>query len=229
MKKNKIIAFAITALMMGSVFSSANAATNYATSYSDSFSSSSGVSGVTSGVSISAPKSKVTFSMSTNTTSSVTLSWSKVACDGYIVEQNKNGQWVTIKTITNAATLKTTVSNLTAGNTYTFRMRAYNIAANVKSYGPVSTVVTTCTKPAAPYVKLSSAKKITWNKVNGATGYVVQVFNGNSLVYAKTISNPNTLSVNIPLSSKGDTYKVIATKTLNGKSYSSASSNSLLA
>ena len=75
-------------------------------------------------------------------TKSVTLAWGAAAgtVQGYLVEKSTNGTTFTqIQVVTGGATTSTTVSGLSLGTTYYFRIRAFNQAA-VSAYAATATI-----------------------------------------------------------------------------------------
>ena len=66
------------------------------------------------------------FKSTKRTSSAITLGWSKNAnATGYILEQYKSGKWVRISTVTSNSTVSRTVTGLSNGSSYKFRIRAY--------------------------------------------------------------------------------------------------------
>ncbi|MGN1349362.1 MAG: leucine-rich repeat protein, partial [Acutalibacteraceae bacterium] len=108
------------------------------------------------------------------TTNSVTLSWSKVTgAKYYKVEKSIDG-----KKWTKAVTVKTntaTVKSLKAGTNYRFRVTALD--STKKLEGKASTPIKAGTVTDAPSITLTSTKSktatVSWNKVKGASNYVV--------------------------------------------------------
>ena len=156
----------------------------------------------------------------TQTTSSVTLSWSKVAGSNmryYVFSYNPSTKKYTCLGYTTGTSY--TVKKLSSGTTYYYAVQAYNTTA--KKWGKVSSVLTTATKPGTPTLKaVAGTRKATlsWNKQTGATGYVLYMATSKTGKYTKIA----TLKVNTKVSytktglTKGKTYyfKVIAYKTV---------------
>jgi hypothetical protein len=112
-----------------------------------------------------------------------------------------------------------TIKNLKAGTTYTLAVRPYVKVDDTVIWGDYKTIVTSTT-PATPTVKASSTKNtatVSWNKVTGATGYVVYMQDefGD---YEKIGTTKNTSYTRKKLT-KGETYyfRVRAYKTVDGK------------
>ncbi len=106
----------------------------------------------------------------------VKLTWSKVSgATGYEVQQYKSKKWVTIKTLT---ARELSVSKLSLGTTYSFRVRAYRTVSKKKHYGAYSSTVKGTPQLAATS-KISASgiattgAKVSWSKVSGAGGYQV--------------------------------------------------------
>ena len=92
---------------------------------------------------------------------------------GYEVEQYKGGKWVRISKTDSSANCALTVTNLTPGTSYTFRVRLRKVSGSVVQYGgyirAVATTVlpnvTTFTAPAAT----SRTITLKWDKNADAT------------------------------------------------------------
>ena len=101
---------------------------------------------------------------------------------GYEVEQYKGGKWVRISKTDSSANCALTVTNLTPGTSYTFRVRLRKVSGSTVQYGgytrAVATTVlpnvTTFTAPAAT----SRTITLKWDKNADATGYVVEQYKG---------------------------------------------------
>ena len=116
--------------------------------------------------------SKVT---ATQTTTSVTLKWSKVTgATGYRVFQRVNGKW---KTLTNTTKLTYTIKKLKAGTNYTFAVRPYTVDGKDTILASTFTQLKTATKCKTPTLKVTSSKKgvasLSWTNVAGESGYQV--------------------------------------------------------
>ena len=71
--------------------------------------------------------------------SSVTLYWTKDASvSGYIIQQYKNGKWVTVKTVADRNAIR--LSKLSSGRTYKYRVRPFVTVNGKKLYGKYSNV-----------------------------------------------------------------------------------------
>ena len=113
----------------------------------------------------------------TQTTSSITLSWSKVSgATGYRIYYKfpRDLHWKTAVDSTTATSK--TWNNLPSGETYIFAVKSYTKSGNTTTWGGY-TEFTTATKPAAPKKVVASqtesAIQLTWSEVKGATGYRV--------------------------------------------------------
>ncbi|MGN0458958.1 MAG: fibronectin type III domain-containing protein [Eubacterium sp.] len=175
-----------------------------------------------------------TFKVSTRNTTSLKLSWSKVGgVSGYQLQQKSGDTWKT--KVTTTAT-SATLSKLTAGKSYSFRVRAYKTINGTKYYSSWKTL-TTCTKPAkvtlSKLTAYSSGHKIkaSWKKVSGyASGYQIYWAKDKSFkkVVAKTtVSGQSKTSYTGKNFTKGKKYyvKVRAYKVVNGTKYYGSWSN----
>ncbi len=162
----------------------------------------------------------------TQTTSSIRINWPKVAgATGYKIYQYSasQGKYVQIATVTGTTYKKTT--NLKAGTTYKFKVKAYKKLRNGTVIdGVASSAFTTATKCVAPTISslvASNAQKATlkWSAVTGATGYQVYYSTNNS-DYKKAVSTTSkTASKTFSKSAKGKKmyFKVRAYKKVNGQ------------
>lgn len=114
----------------------------------------------------------------------VKLSWSKAAgADGYRVYMYdaSSDKWVKKKTLTGNSY---TVGKLKANTTYRFKIVAYKNSGNTAVWGDYSSVIKATTKLSAPsginVARNESTIKLTWNKVAGATGYRVYMYNAST-------------------------------------------------
>lgn len=165
-------------------------------------------------------------------TTSLSVTWNKVknATKYYIYITNDTKGTTFSKTVTsNSASL----NKLTAGNIYSFKIRAYTKEGGWGSY---SSVTKTTTSPNKVTLKsLTSPKtknlKMTWNKVAGsASGYQIYIATDKKFsknLVKKTVSTQSKTSYTGKTFKKGKTYyvKVRAYKTVNGKKYYGSFSN----
>lgn len=136
---------------------------------------------------ITLPGKASTPTASSITDTSVKLSWKAVSgASGYVVEYYKSGKWVTLKAVTST---KYTISGLKAKSTYYFRVKAYKKGTSGVAYGAESSYVKVNTLLGAPKLVASAATdnaiKVSWGKVSGAAGYVLQRYNGKKWVNVK--------------------------------------------
>lgn len=126
---------------------------------------------IESGVSLGVAK-KLT---ATQTTSTVTLSWSKVKnATGYRVYQKVNGKWKKLYD-TSKNTYK--VTSLKSGTVYSFAVKAYSKSNGKTYWGSNYTSIKTATAPATVKSITATQKNtsviLSWSKAYGATGYRV--------------------------------------------------------
>ena len=164
----------------------------------------------------------------TATTTSITLKWSKSeGATGYRIYRydTSKKKWVTVKSTTKERTY--TVKNLKAGTGYTFAIKPYYKKGDTVIWSKY-TQFATATSPATP--KLVVTKKartatLTWDKISGATGYVVYYSYEKNGKYTKldTTKAPtytvNNLTINKVVYFKVRAYK----KTSSGNVYSAYS------
>ena len=86
------------------------------------------------------PSAVTGFKLTARTSTSLTMGWDKNAsAGGYIVEQYKNGKWVSIAKLSKAATTYR-VTGLKAGATYKFRIKAYTMSGITALYSGYKTI-----------------------------------------------------------------------------------------
>ncbi|MCI9063924.1 MAG: fibronectin type III domain-containing protein, partial [Clostridia bacterium] len=178
------------------------------------------------------PKKVTGVKAKSQTTSSVTLSWSKATgASRYQIQRYNSSKktWVNVTT-TNKTSYK--VSKLSNGTTYKFRVRAYKTVSETNKYGNWSSTLNTATKTVTPKISKITAKNkkatIKWKKIHGSTGYEIYMSTRKKGTYKKvtTIKKASTVSYTKSNLIKGKTYyfKIRAYKTVNNKKiYSSYS------
>ncbi len=131
---------------------------------------------------------------STTNASAVKLTWTAVPnATGYLVYQAIGGKWVKVATVTKPEVL---VSKLDSYTNYSFKIYAYKKTSDgktVNSAGVGCTAKTklgTISKITTTYT--SSAVKLTWSKVNGATGYQIRQKIGGKWTTLKNVSASTT-------------------------------------
>ena len=86
------------------------------------------------------PAAVTGFKLTARTSTSIKLGWDKNAsAGGYIVEQYKNGKWVSVAKLSKATT-SYRVTGLKAGATYKFRIKAYTTSGITKLYSGYQTI-----------------------------------------------------------------------------------------
>lgn len=155
------------------------------------------------------------------TANSITLSFNAV--DGateYIVSYSTDGKkWKTQTTTSNSVTLK----SLSSGTVYQLKVKAFN--KNSGLYGEESSILKVTTNP-AKVTKLKATKTtsttvtLSWNKTNGATGYVV-AYSTNGKKWKTVKASKNSVTVKKLKSNKKYYFKVKAVKGSLSGEYSS--------
>lgn len=165
---------------------------------------------------------KVSSASITSTYNSATLSWKAVSgATGYQVykyDYSDKG-WKKVKTL-KAGTVKYTDKTLKTGTKYAFKVRAYQKYNGKTYYGAYcSNVYVTPTLNKVSSLKLSSISAtkatLTWNKVTGATGYLVYDYStGSAVRLALVKTNAATFTI---ADGKAYEIKVRAYTKINGK------------
>lgn len=141
---------------------------------------------------------------------SVSLSWSKATgATGYRVYQYmpSTKSWKALKT-TSARSYN--VTGLTGAKKYIFAVKPYTKKSGVTSWASSYTKINTATSPKAPstidYSTTSSSVTLSWPKVTGATGYIVQKYNSSTGKWS-TFQDTTSRSVTISSLSANTSYK----------------------
>ena len=164
----------------------------------------------------------VTSKIATATNSSaIKIAWKAVpGATGYRVFQydTKTKKYVTLKTTTGTSY---TVTKLKSGTSYKFAVRAYTTVNGKVYWASGYKTITATTNPGTPTLKaVAGTKKATlsWNKQNGATGYLLYMATSKNGKYTKiaTLKGNTKVSYTKTGLTKGRYYyfKVIAYKTV---------------
>lgn len=179
------------------------------------------------------PKKVTGIKAKAQTTTSVTMSWSKATgSTGYELYKYNSSKKIWEKVI---ATSKTSyrVGRLKAGTTYKFKVRAYKTINGKKYYGSYSSTISTTTKTSTPKISKITSKSqkatVQWKKVTGATGYEIYMATNKKGKYkkVKTVSSGKTVKYTRNKLTKKKTYyvKIRTYRKVGGnKVYSSYSS-----
>ena len=130
----------------------------------------------------------VSFSLCSTDVDSITLNWNKVSkATGYQVEMYTNGTWKTLSTLSGTSY---TASDLSQKTAYRFRVRAIRNYNYINYYGDYTekdiTIRPANTPEGLPSsVNTSSSNTITWESVNGVSGYSVYQWIGTTDSYKK--------------------------------------------
>ncbi len=116
---------------------------------------------------------------------SVTLTWDAQSnADGYTIYRLIGSTWTAIDTISGSSNNSYTVSGLSAGTSYSFKVRAYKTGTgNLGAFSDTLTVTTLVSESSIPAVTNVAASNTTTNsavisydKVSGADGYEIQFY-----------------------------------------------------
>lgn len=130
----------------------------------------------------------VSFSLCSTDVDSITLNWNKVSkATGYQVEMYTNGTWKTLSTLSGTSY---TASDLSQKTAYRFRVRAIRNYNYINYYGGYTEKDITIRPANTPEglsssVNTSSSNTITWESVNGVSGYSVYQWIGTTDSYKK--------------------------------------------
>ena len=163
---------------------------------------------------------------------SLKITWNKISgASGYYVYRSENATsgWKLVKTVASGNTVTYTDTGLTCGKTYYYTVRAYRTQNNTTfKSGFVSPGTAGTPLPSAPQISSAvsvsyNSIKITWNKIDGASGYYVyRSLDGKTgWKGIKTITSGNTVTYTDTGLTCGTTYyyTVRAYRTQGGAKY----------
>ncbi len=170
--------------------------------------------------SVTAAPGTTTITVSSSKAESLKISWKRVKASsskyvsGYAIYRStsKNGTYKKIKTITNGKTASYIDSGLVTGNTYYYKVRAFQKSGGKTIYGAYSSVKSKQVVPAKPTIQAVSANyntvTVSWKKVEGSSGYKIYRATQENSTYkaVKTITSANTLSYKNTKLTTGQTY-----------------------
>ncbi len=165
----------------------------------------------------------------TNTSSGITVKWSKVsgASGYYVYRKTSSGSYQKVTTIKSASTVSYTDTGVKSknGTTYTYKVVPYS-GSYTGSFTAVKTVRMTAVSISS--LKNSSSKKMTvkWSKNSKSSGYEIQYSTSKSFSSTKkvTVSGASSSSRVIGSLTKNKTYyvRIRTYKTVSGTKYYSA-------
>ena len=133
------------------------------------------------------------FKQTAATTTSVTLNWSKVDNVNFYAVYKYNTETKKYEKLANCKDTTYTMK-ATAGKTYTVKVHAVAKSGSEYYYSSPSEIIKVVSSPKAPTLKATAGYKkatLTWNKVTGATHYVIyEVVDGNN-VKVVTLASDN--------------------------------------
>ena len=157
--------------------------------------------GLTVATTAEKPDSVIGFGKKSSQSNSITLQWKESAdADGYILEQYKDNKWVQIRKTASSDDVSYTVSGLTPGASFKFRIKAYrNTNENGVLYSEYSDMLSAFTVlSSVTGVKLggraADALRVNWTKNADADGYIVEMYQGNKWVRVGKITNNSTIT-----------------------------------
>lgn len=151
---------------------------------------------------------------------SIKLTWSaSKGATGYrIYSYNaKTKKW----TVINSGTKKCscTVKNLKSGTVYRYCVKPYITVGKNTVWSKSAKGITTCTRPESPVLKATSLKgavRLSWNKVNGADGYIIYGSSKPDSGYKKiAVTTANTFTKKNLLSGRTYYFKAYSCKKLS--------------
>ena len=163
-----------------------------------------------------------------NSNNNLVVTWEKNSkADGYYVyRQINDGNWYRVADIKNENTTTYTDKDVSSGNIYRYRIRAFK-GACVSSYEPVGKRLMCLDAPKlTSLVNVNEGLKVTWSGVKGATEYRVfrRASGERSWSYLDTVKSTSFVDTSV----KSSTYYRYTIRSMNGAIYGSFDSNGLL-
>lgn len=160
----------------------------------------------------------------TQTTSTITLNWTKCAgATGYRIYYKSGSSWKV--TVSATAVTSHTFKNLKAGAKYTFAIQPYTKIGSTVIWGEYAEF-TTATLPATVTSKATSPSKgkvsLSWNAVNGSEGYQIWYIKGDGSYKLYKVVGAGTKSIsfsNLPSGTKYTFAVRAGIKTSSGNIY----------
>ena len=158
------------------------------------------------------------------TYNTATLTWKKASgVSGYEVQQYTSKKW---KAVATTKKLTYTIKKLKTGTTYKYRVVGYKTSGKKKTYGKASSAVSVkpvCVAPTSftAIQTSSTAVKLSWKKVSGATGYTVQQYKNSKWVTVgknvkKTYFSVSKLTPNTTVKFRVCAYTTVSKKNIAG-------------
>ncbi len=150
-----------------------------------------------------------------NSTSCVRILWNEVdGAAGYQIwrADSEDGTYSIIKTITSGSTTSYNNTDVSSGQTYFYKMRAYAESDGSKVFGAYSEVVAVSVMPDTPTLTTASytsgIAKLSWDEIDGAAGYQIWRADSANGTYTlvKSITDGSTTSYSNSGLTSGNTY-----------------------
>ncbi|MBR5315710.1 MAG: hypothetical protein IKU44_02870 [Firmicutes bacterium] len=166
-----------------------------------------------------------------SSTGSIKVKWNKVAgAEGYqIYRAVKGGKYTKIKTINNKAAGSYLDATCTAGQSYSYKVRAYRKVGSVTKYGSYSNIATGLRKAEdikldKPVVSIKSDSKtkanvtVSWSAISSASGYeVYRCVDEGAYSFIDKITDTTYVDTDVTIG-ESYTYRVRGYKDINGQS-----------
>ena len=139
------------------------------------------------------------------------LNWNKNSqADGYIIEQYKGNQWTRIAKISGNTTTTYRVENLSASNSYKFRVQAYKFSGGTPFYSEYTYIEGKTNPSDVSGLKIGGhakdALRLNWNRNTSASGYIIEVYKSGSWNRVARISNNTTVTYRVEKLSSNTKY-----------------------
>ena len=124
------------------------------------------------------------------------INWNKVnGASGYIIEKYDNGKWNRIARIADVNTKTYRVGDLKNASSYLFRIQSFSFNDNTPIYSDFEYIDGKTNPAGISGVRIggqaTDALRVNWNKVSGASGYIVDKFENGSWIRVARIADAN--------------------------------------
>ncbi len=139
------------------------------------------------------------------------LNWNKVSgASGYIIEKYENGKWNRIARIADVKTRTYRVEGLKASTTYKFRIKAFGFSGSTPLYSTYTYINGRTNPMAVTGVCIGGTAKdalrVNWNKVSGASGYIIEKYENGNWNRVARIADGNTKTYRVEKLKKNTAY-----------------------
>lgn len=141
----------------------------------------------------------------------IRLNWAKSrTASGYIIEQNKNGNWTRIARLEGNNVTTYRAEKLAPSANYQYRVQAFNFKDSKPVYSSWKYISGKTNPNNVTGFKVGSTKKdslqLVWNKNTSASGYIIEQYKGGNWVRIARLEGNNVVKYDVNSLQKATTY-----------------------